>query len=472
MATSPSDHAVAASPGHERSVPTRFSVGRLPAVIVWRSAVRCGLEAILLGVVAFQGLLLLDHRVAAGASHALVLAVTAAGAHLYLRQVMALSVWVSLGGVLLFGCHPLCIAATTPAAPLGRILPFLMAPWLLLLCHYGAIARNRKTAVGVAVSVGLLSGVCVPVGALYVLLAAACLAIEFAAAGRRVSVGKRLRRSALIAVISISIGVLTSALVSELIPGFSAAQALDAQGLASAPFAWVDRGGVLSSWLERMPADLIAGGGAHYFGCGLIALCLIAVWPNVRDDGKGRVAGLIVLGMFFAWLTLGEDLHSQLRRMFEFATVRLRIDTPTLHLLGAMVLPLAALGLLVFLSAANLVSRRPRWTLPAVVLASAAAMLWWRTTPTDVSAAVANWLALEQSLIVLETLIAFTLICAACSGIRRLWSYPRTLRTKVLSAAIVAIVLVADVLPYAQSVWMPLEEPIEEKTTTFQPASG
>ena len=157
------------------------------------------------------------------------------------------------------------------------------------------------------------------------------------------------------------------------------------------------------------------------------------------------MGALLLLALALLWLLRGPDsLHVQLRRIFEFATVKRYVEPATLHLLGLLAIPLLAMPLLVFLAAGGFLRRRPRWTISSVLAASAAAILWWGTSPAAVQGLAGRAINSIQGATMLTALAVFPLFCGAAAGLQRLRRAARRRSGRLLLWLCVMVLLVAD----------------------------
>jgi hypothetical protein len=198
--------------------------------------------------------------------------------------------------------------------------------------------------------------------------------------------------------------------------------------------------------LTNLPSELTAGRGASYLGWTVIGLALIAVWPARQvSQERRRVAGLLLLALMLLWLSRGpESLHGQLRRMFEFATVKRYVEPGTQHLLGLWTIPLFALALSVFFAVGGVLQRRPGWTIGTIITATAAAMVWWGTSPASLAGAVARFVRPTQGSATLTALVLFPLICGTAVGFQRLCTASRTRRGRMVVWLCVLVLIAAD----------------------------
>jgi len=430
-------------------------------------------EIILIGAVSLTGQIMLQRSlgISGGFAHAAVVAGAAAGAYLCLRRMMVLPVWAACLGAVLFLCHPLCVAKTHPSIALAEALPLLLVPWMLLLCRQCARRRRIHVALSCAAVLGIVAVLGASTWAIAMMLPVLCLATEFVLIERQIAWRRHLGWFVLVVIIAALGGLALFAALSRWGPFSTNLDAAKAQTALTAPLALIDRDGALSFRLVKLPNELVAGGGAHYLGFSLITLCLIAVWPSRHCDHSRRAAAWIVLAMVLIWMSLGKNLHIQLQSMMEFATVRRYVEPATLHLLGVMIVALLAVGLLLFLSTARLISGPRRWTLPAVMVASALLMLWWRTAPPELLPAITRWMAPERSLPILQSLTAMLLVDAAAAGMHRTAHAQVSLHRRLLTAAILIALVATDVYPYAKKTWAQPEEQARQEVAKSQTTS-
>lgn len=173
-------------------------------------------------------------------------------------------------------------------------------------------------------------------------------------------------------------------------------------------------------------------------------------------DYLRRTAALLILAFGLLWLLRGpESMHVQLRRLFEFATVKCYVEPLTLHLLGLLTIPLAAMPLLAFLAVGGVLRRRPRWTFGSIIAAAATAMLWWGVSPAAVPGSVARFAGATQGSATPTALVVFPLICGTAAGFQRLCTACHTRRGRAAVWLCVLVLLAADLYPYARTALVP-----------------
>lgn len=454
MATSPSSYLNAPSVAHE---PSRL----MGSPTCWRYRLISYLkhvhvlETTLVGAALFIGLLSLHYAIGKAISivHISVIFGAAIGAFVYLRRVMRLSVLIALPATLFFLCHPLSVSRLSPSAEPTESLPLWLAPWLLFLAQLCIKSLRYGAIVGWAAVLGLLFGFCIPIWQMLTITLIVCLALESVLIEKAGSHVDRLRRLGISVIIAVGVGITTAEVTSRFISPSNQSLIEKPLSIIKAPLAWGDRDGILSSRLGRGAEDLIADGGRHYLGISVIALCLIAVWSSQRDDRTLRSAAIIAMAVFFSWLVLGQNLHEQLQRMFEFATVKRYVESSTLHLLGMMSLALIALGFVVFFSVATLASGGRRWNFAGVLLAATAVMTWWRTSPPYSTLTFLSSSDSALCMSILQSLTAFLLTCGAAVGVQCILQKNLSARARLLTSAIVLTFLAVDIFPYAQEAW-------------------
>ncbi|MCG8404722.1 MAG: hypothetical protein MI923_05940 [Phycisphaerales bacterium] len=447
MATSPSSYVNAPSavcePSKLAGMPTYWR-DRLTSYLKCAGA----LEVILVGAASAIGLLSLYYATGEAVGFLRIGMITGAvvGAYVYFRHAMQLATWIALTAVLLFLCHPLSVTRSDPSVALSETTPLLIAPWMMLLSRSCMRSPRSMMILGQSAIMGLLLATCVPSWQVFVTLLIACLTLELVLLEKNTFHINALKRLGASIIIAAGTGMAMSAANSVFPVAVNQPETMAEPTGITAPLAWVDRNGVLSSQLGKWSEDSISDGGRHYLGCCTILLCLIAVWPSQRHHQTLRAAGLIAMAMFFTWLTLGQNLYEQLQRMFEFATVRRYVEPSTLHVLGLMSLALVTLGVVVFLSVATLAGRCRPWSLVGILLASTVVMFWCRTSVTALTSLSGSAAAMP----ILNTLTAFLLTCGAAVGIRCVCHKNLSMRGKLVSSVIVLALLATDVFPYMQ----------------------
>ena len=473
MATSPSSPIAPAASLPEASSVRRLNLGAEGRQSAHRDSAAMLREVILVGAVFLIGQVMLQRSldITGEMAHAAVVAGAAVGAYLCLRRMVVLPVWASLLGAVLFVCHPLCVANTHPSITLTEALPLLLAPWILLLCRQCAQGRRIGIALAFAAMLGIAGTLCAAVWKMAMVLPMLCLAVEFTLIERQTARRRPFGRFVPVTTVAALSGLASFAALSRSNLLSTSLHVGPAQTALTAPLASVDRDGALSSRLAKLPAEFISDGGAHYLGVSLIILCLIALWPSRHRQPSRRVAAWIMLAMFLTWLSLGKNIHIQLLSLLEFATVRRYVEPLTLHLLGGMIVFLLTVGLLLFLSTARLISGSGRWTFPAVMIAAALSMIWWRTAPPELWPAITRWLAPERSLPFLQTLAAMLLVGAAAMGLHRAVGAQGIVRRRLLTVAIIVALIAVDVYPYAKQSWMQSGELTKQEIAITQTAS-
>jgi len=209
------------------------------------------------------------------------------------------------------------------------------------------------------------------------------------------------------------------------------------------PFSLVDRGAVLASRLDTLPAEVVAGGGVGYLGWFVLLLCLVAVWPVGRQAPTRRAGLVLTLAFLLVWATFGaQNPHARLRELIEYATVRRYVEPATLNLLGALTVLLALLVLLAFLATAALLSGKCRWTCPVVLVSSAMALGWWTAAPGNLGETAGRISVAVCGSMPVRSAVALLLACVAALGLQRCSRAPRRRhRRLVLSVVLLALTL-------------------------------
>jgi hypothetical protein len=412
-------------------------------------------QAILVGVLLAGGLKWIGGvvGVAMTASDVLVISVAAAAAFWFMRGVLGVGFWVALPCSLIWLCHPLQLGSIIGISASAACWPVLLVPVVFAVAGGAAARFGLRGGVFLGLTLGGALAVTGRGGVILVALAAVFTAYGVMAAHQPSRQPISWKTYAL----GMLIVIVVATFVALALPGVAGqfGAVLPVQGTAAigsnaatAPFAWVDRTGLLASRLPVLPEDLRAGGGSLYLGWSMVALCLIAVWPRAADSSHRGAALLITLAFTALWFACGtESLHAQLVRMFEFATLKRYVEPATLQILGLMTVPLAILILVLFLAVGGL-SRR-RWTFVSVIAAAATVLLSWAVTPADVLPTSIAQSNAPQNSALLRPLVAFLFVSGAAAGLQRLLDATTTSPRRLVVWMIVLALMAVDIQPYA-----------------------
>lgn len=374
-------------------------------------------------------------------SNAVMLAVAITTMHHWLRSAVGVTSWIAMPLSALYIAHPLLRPiAFGDGSVIGLtaliVIPLLgiAAKWMVCLPRLLPLATLAAMAGALAALQPLvvlpIFGGLVIVTAIHRLPGATRRGVIFASA-------KNVVLALIVAFSTMNIGRWT-------LTRYDGAPANASSILAASmvtPLSLIDRAGLVSVRLAPIAAIHPEAGGAWYLGWGLLALALFGCASTQRTPSTRPMGLIIALMLLLIWCGLGGDsLHAQLRQLFEYVTVRRRVEPATLNLIGLLIAPLTMLVALGYAAMTSLFDPRRRQRSFISIVASVSVMLaWWTTCPAmlpDGLRVQANGLA---SSLMPTVVFAFALTTSASMG----FAYMFKRFTRRREAAVVWLVTLA-----------------------------
>ncbi len=369
-------------------------------------------------------------------AHVVVLSLAIAAMHAWLTQALGVPWTVSIPASVLYLAHPLLRQIViNDNEGVGRLVLVLLP--LIGLCATWSASQGRMSARLMLGGLVGVTSVLQPTGAWLLIGSTVVWAVLKQNEHRSIASAVRdiVKDVVLIGITAGSTMLVTQLAINRwdigIVPTLS-------QPLAEVtPFALVDRVGWLSSRLASIPVINSSNGGVWYIGWSSVLLALAGTVVVRPLHARQRIGSLLALVMLVLWCGVGpESLHSQLREMFEFVTIKRHVDPMSLHLVGLLMLPIMIVAALLFRAITNIVGpSRQHSSFTVVVLATCTVLFWWTTSPAilptglDVSARAIWFSALPPAL------LAFAISSSAAVGFTHL-------------------LLRCSKLPYACAVWM------------------
>lgn len=352
-------------------------------------------------------------------SNALMLAVAITTMHHWLRSVMGVTLWIAIPLSTLYIAHPLLRPiAFGDGSVIGLtaliVIPLLGIAAKWMVCHSRLLPLATLAAVAGALA-ALQPMVVLTIFGGLVIMAAMHRPPSATRKNAILLSTKNVVLALIVAFSAMNIG-------RWALTRFGSEPANASSHLAVSlmtPLALIDRAGWVSARLAPIAAIHPEAGGAWYLGWGLLALALIGC-VSAKKTSAARPIGLIVaLMLLLIWCGLGSDsLHAQLRQLFEYATVRRRVEPTTLNLLGLMFIPLTMLVALGYAAMTSLFdSRRRRGSFIGVFTGVGVMLAWWTTCPAMLPDGPRVQASVLASSLLTLVVIAFALSTSAALGL-------------------------------------------------------